>query len=864
MSGPRLPLRLARREVRRRPGRTALVAVLVALPVAAMAIAVVLLRTDRGTTPLEDWQRRVGAAHAIRSLPGHGPVPPPGAGAPVEVTPDPSPQAVELPPGSRVVTVAGVYERVRTTDGRRAELDVSDLPLLDPITVGIYDLVDGRAATKRREIVLGARLADNLGVDVGDELELDRPPARFEVVGLVEPVGCLSCGAAIVAPGEIDQLGAPALSSVDLIDLPAGLSDADARALRDASGGALELRIDRLVETGPGFDAGNADEPVRWSLVLGALVLLVAGIVISAAFAVGARRQLVTLGQLSASGTPPATVRTALMLQGTVTGALGAVVGLLLAAAGLTLGQGTVERILDERLHGYTVRLGDIVVVAILGVGAATMAALIPARAAAGIPTLAALAGRRPVAPVPRRVIATGALAFVGGLGLLALAVIGAQSGSSGEVWAYVAILGGVAELLGACALAPVFVTRLEPLAARLRGAGRLGARSLARHRSRTGAVVSAVAAAGALAIAANALILGNEERFDAGLDLPGDVVVADDAVSVANAELPVPSQPVSGESRAAIERILPDAVTSVLRAVVVPPGGPPTGGYWEVTHEPDGPPSEISGASQYAVVADADLLRALRAGDELRRALDETGIVLLTEGPSGPVSLRAPDGRTIAARAVGHRYVVGYFAWVLVTEARVAELGFSTTPMATVFRADHELTADERGALEDLQWDLQTADRASVAQLQWSSPTPGPSPFQLELILTGLALVFSLFVVSVSLALAAAESKDERDVLTTAGAPPGVLARSAGARAWLLAGIGGAMAIPVGFLPVVVFAKAAPADSFTDQFPLVFPTRTAGLLLLLVPVVVATASWLASASAQRLRPVRVSTTTFE
>ena len=43
-------------------------------------------------------------------------------------------------------------------------------------------------------------------------------------------------------------------------------------------------------------------EAVRWSLVLGAVVLTVVGIVISAAFAVGARRQLVTLGQLSASG----------------------------------------------------------------------------------------------------------------------------------------------------------------------------------------------------------------------------------------------------------------------------------------------------------------------------------------------------------------------------------------------------------------------------------------------------------------------------------------------------------------------------------------------------------------------------------
>src|SRR3546814_20058422 len=51
---------------------------------------------------------------------------------------------------------------------------------------------------------------------------------------------------------------------------------------------------------------------VRWAYVLGAVALTVAGIVISAAFAVGARRQLVSIGQLSASGASPATIRSSL------------------------------------------------------------------------------------------------------------------------------------------------------------------------------------------------------------------------------------------------------------------------------------------------------------------------------------------------------------------------------------------------------------------------------------------------------------------------------------------------------------------------------------------------------------------------
>jgi hypothetical protein len=48
----------------------------------------------------------------------------------------------------------------------------------------------------------------------------------------------------------------------------------------------------------------SAPTQVPWTFVIGAVVLTVVGIVIAAAFAAGARRQLVMLGQLSASGAP--------------------------------------------------------------------------------------------------------------------------------------------------------------------------------------------------------------------------------------------------------------------------------------------------------------------------------------------------------------------------------------------------------------------------------------------------------------------------------------------------------------------------------------------------------------------------------
>lgn len=178
------------------------------------------------------------------------------------------------------------------------------------------------------------------------------------------------------------------------------------------------------------------------------------------------------------------------------------------------------------------------------------------------------------------------------------------------------------------------------------------------------------------------------------------------------------------------------------------------------------------------------------------------------------------------------------------------------------------DITGEQARAVEDVQFaagiDLDSTEgQGALLNVGWHRADSGPSPLQLELLLTGLALVFALFVVGASLALAAAEAKDERDILTIAGAPPGLLSRAAGARAWILAGLGGVLAVPVGFLPVIVFTKVSPRPGDTP-FPLVFPARTAVILVLLVPTIVMLVARSASATAQRLRPVRVSTAAFE
>ncbi len=677
-----------------------------------------------------------------------------------------------------------------------------------------------------------------------------------------------------LAPGAVpEELQRGGFPRSFLVDLPDGLSAGELASLGARQD--VELRTE-FVE-GPYSGIDGRDQGVRWSYVIGGVVLTVMGIIISAAFAVGARRQLVTLGQLSASGASPSTVRTMLVLQGTVTGLVGTVVGLALAA-GLLLGfHDAIERASGHRFGAYEVRPFDHVIVVAIGVVAATLAALIPARSAARLPTLAALAGRRPLAPVPRRLVVLGVGGVAAGLSLLGLAVLGSASGSSGDVWVFVAILGGVCELLGACAIAPALVARLEPLAGRVRGSWRLAARGLARQRTRTGAVVSAVAAAGALAIVSTALVRGADQQEDAYLDIAEDVVAVHQLVDV-----PVPGVPKAGFStevelpdaalQAQLAQILPEATTIEVRTAVPPPPVPDPA----FPRDPIDPVGWISvertvgnGVTEgygfgWAAIADERLVDLMGLSSAGRAALEETGAVLVRHRAEAPAQLVLSSGEPRPIPVVAGEHAAGRGTEVLVTEALARELGLEIAPSELVYDNPEPLTEDQRDAIEDLQLDSEAAaaapdGRTRYLDLWWYSPPGGPSPFQVELILTGVALLFAMFVVGASLALAAAESKDERDVLTVAGAPPRSLARAAGARAWLLAGIGGLLALPIGFLPVVVFTQAE-----DDGFPLVFPGTTVALLLVAVPALVALVAHAASATSQRLRPVRVSTATFE
>jgi putative ABC transport system permease protein len=693
-------------------------------------------------------------------------------------------------------------------------------------------------------------------------VQLDRPASQsVTVVGIARLRSNLDAPLVVVAPGT-SLLGASGGSAFTYVDVDGAADPAGAAAsLGDSA------RLSPRFDDRPTFADGKS-AAVRWTWILGGLVLTVVGIVIASAFAASARRQLTTLGQLAANGASPDVLRRALFFQGTWTGAVGTLLGFGAGVAGLVVLSPHTDGLFQRDVGAYVVRVTDLVPIAVIGVAAATIAALVPARTTSRIPVLAALAGRRPLTKVPRWVTVAGFASIASGLSLLGLAVIGATRtngpGTQNEqdIWAATAVLGGMAVLLGACAIAPAYVSLLDRVASRLSGSWRFAARSLARQRTRTGAVVSGLCAAGALAIGASALVIGavgEQEQRDATLPR--------NEVHISAVTMDAERQEVTATPDAAlvddVAAVLPGADRIDLTAVAVRDG-------------------------RVAVVADSAAIDVYDLSDKAQDALAAGGAIELRmlgmEDQQRPQQQFTEGGPMIDVTSVpASPERVGDLPRVLVSPALVEQLGLTPGDGPVVLRADHDLTDDEVGAIEDLRDDYYAAHpdddptpvpvpgggerkvvRAGVSHdftfVQTFARSDTVDAFVVEAILSAIAVGFALIVVAVSLALAAAETRDERDVLAIVGATPATMRRTSAQKAAILTVMGGLLAIPVGFLPVVVFTRA---DRVGGPL-LVFPWRTVSVLVVAVPLITTAATTAASALALRLRPVRVSTMTFE
>lgn len=884
----RFASRLARREVRRRPGRTALAALLIAVPVVAMTIGSILARTNAS-----DWAADFARDYGDTDIAINGYGWASTAGASDDAGPTP------LPAGSSVreyvFTPTSVTSATADVRDRTAWVRFGNMPFDDPGAVAGIAITAGRAPVEG-EVLLDPDIARRWGVGVGDDLELARPSGTWVIAGLGEARGDYWTDL-IVIPGfdatrVSDDYGAP----MTLIDLPAGTPVDTIRQIAAERGGTT--RYDDPFSYGPSREAAG----IAWGFVAGVLALVAVGIIVAAAFATSARRQLVTIGQLSSNGAPEPVIRRTLALQGAWTGVVGAVVGVVVGFAALPFVTPLIERhIVRHELRGYRISIVDLVVIAITAIVAATVAAAVPARSAARVPVMAALAGRRPAGRPARWLVPTGLALLAGGLGLVAVAALGAQGGTqSSDVWAALAIVGVTSMVFGTCCAAPLVVERVGGLGRRATLSWRLALRSLARSRTRSSAVVAAIAVAVGGAVAAGA-VAESVIASNGGCcppNLPADAVVftgwqdtpvttgpdgLDDIGPLHDVELP--DDAVSG-----ILGVVPDGEVAPIRMATFDPAPFDSNMDW---NEPTGPmigtPAvlDLIGLSS----ADRDTLAEVGAIQPTSVVGYDADMFYVSDGPafqdSEPAEFRAQyraDAGMIefpyamAADPVQH----GWNLQLLMTEEAARDAGFSIVQTGVIVRAGSPLTEVQRdelallarefegtpldafiepgdpprteatyqsGTLNDVYYSLQYDEprwRGSTASDLWIA----------RLVILGAALAISLLVVSIGLALAAAEGREERDTFTIVGAKPSSMRRQAAARASVLALVGIGLGVPLGFVPTwVVDRVTRDAGPSSYNAPIEFPWLVVAALVAVIPAVVAGAAWAGSGLGQRFRP---------
>jgi putative ABC transport system permease protein len=495
-------LRIARREAVRAKGRSALVLVMIVIPVLAVVGADVLGRTADVTT-VEGLDRQLGSADAVVRWNGDQ--------SPVDQSPTldtygtrrnatselPRPTArtiTDALPAAHIVTVDTGQVAVRTRAGV-SRPEAMELDGRRRVTRGLLDLRSGRYPRTAGEVAVSARLAAR-GFDIGSTLRYDGG-GRARVVGLVEPTTSTRAIFLLGLPGtlplETSVTDAPGLRSW-LVSVPGGVSWSDVRAL---NGHGLQVLSRSVVERPPpssqvtmrSSSTGLTSSQLAVLAMIVAMALLEVVLLAGPAFAVGARRQERSLALVASTGGTPRDVRRVVLASGVVLGLAAAAIGAVCGIGIAWLTQPFVQRVSSQPFGPFQVAWRDVIAIAACGLLSALLAAVAPAVMAARQDVVAVLGGRRGRTTRPRWSPVAGAVLL--GCGVLS-AVAGARRTGIGE-----ATIAGSAILsvLGMVLLVPLVVSQLGRGSGRLPLPLRFAARDAARQRGRTAPAVAAVGA---------------------------------------------------------------------------------------------------------------------------------------------------------------------------------------------------------------------------------------------------------------------------------------------------------------------------------------------------------------------------------
>lgn len=838
MSSWRPALRIARRTVLRSPGRSLLIALLVALPVCAGTVIDVLARTYTG--PDKDAQRQIGFADATVSVP---------AGASERVR-------RQLPAGSRIAPKPFDTRVVVRRGQDRLRVDVTIADAREPLHRYEAQLVGGTAPDRAGEVLVSQSLAKKLDL-LRDDAHL-RPEATITLsggqtvvaTGLVEPQFCLSCERMVAVPGSTvanaaakRRNGFSEKSLDQLVDLPGDTPPVGLETRLDDQGFDFSPRKD--FRSGQGTTDLNVSAATLQGAALVAIIvglgLLEVVLLAGTAFAVGARRQMREIGLAAANGASPRDVKRIVLAQGLVLGGLGAVIGIVAGAAIAVAARPLWEHYMDEAVGRWAYGTWEIMGAALLGLFSGLAAAIVPARGAARMRPVDALAQRfRPVRSATRRsaligagLVGAGALSGLAGDRLLAgdfsryqrsleaVGTYGASVAKPSSTDAIMLIVGGATlAVVGLVLLAPTFIGWLARLGPRLPLSSRLAARDATRHSHRTGPATGAitVVVAGSLVIAFLLAATKRGDELSYVPSLPPNVLAVDYFGEEFDENEPV-TAPTTGERGARREDRLNEkrVQTAAARAAAHLPGSqqlvirtpysystfnPHTlieqaGSCPAPIRSEDGCNSVI-GTGHIAVATtpgladtvaagklDTAARSALAAGKVVvfdRVAVDKTGHVVIRTGSDA-------DRVRLPAHFVQRGKPYGALDSALVSPALARARGWETKTETILVRYPPGTDTSAVDAALDV------ADPNSNVSAYVETPLDREDGGILEVVAIIAGLV-TLFGVAISVALSAAEGRADLVTLAAVGAPPRQRRMLVAGQALVVGGLGCALGV--------------------------------------------------------------------
>jgi putative ABC transport system permease protein len=365
--------KLARRNSLRQPGRTAATAGALTVGIALVTVVAVLAAGLRDTTE-GAAERRVQATHVVSSQDGWSPTDPAIA------------KAIERAPGVDGVTTI-------KQDGARAFGDTERVNGLDAATADrmfSFDYADGAktnvAALGADGAILDEGLAKERGLKVGERFEITSASGRtldLVVRGIeTSPVldafdlGPISIGSEAYADAFRNQRNVYTFVEAD----STAAVESALKAFPDTKVADKQQFIQDRME---GIDMLMAIFAVLLAL---AIIVSLFGIVNALVLATFERRR--ELGMLAAVGMTRRQIRRMVRHESIVTALMGVSTGIVV---GLGLGYAVTSALSDEGLT-FAVPAGSLITLAVVGVIAGVLAAVLPARRASRMSPLNALA----------------------------------------------------------------------------------------------------------------------------------------------------------------------------------------------------------------------------------------------------------------------------------------------------------------------------------------------------------------------------------------------------------------------------------------------------------------------------------------